>query len=148
MDTTREKRDFVLNLGAKEFIDFTTTDPIKRITEITGLGAHAAIVATGNGKAFARACEMLRVGGTLSCIGIPFGGPFLETPINTIIIKGLKVTGNLVGSLRECMEAVDLVRYGFVKPAVRVMGFRELREAYEEMERGDIMGRIVLRVAE
>jgi D-arabinose 1-dehydrogenase-like Zn-dependent alcohol dehydrogenase len=141
-----DKRDFVLGLGATEFVDFVNTDPIQRVHEITGLGAHAAVVTAGSAKAFAHACEMLRVGGTLSCVGIPPGRPVLETPICTIVIKGLKVNGNLVGSLKECMEAVDLVRRGMVKPEVKVRRFRDLPAVYEEMERGDIAGRIVLEV--
>ncbi|KAL3490780.1 putative alcohol dehydrogenase [Aspergillus germanicus] len=141
-----DKRDFVLGLGATEFVDFVNTDPIQRVHEITGLGAHAAVVTAGSAKAFAHACEMLRVGGTLSCVGIPPGCPVLETPICTIVIKGLKVSGNLVGSLKECMEAIDLVRRGMVKPEVKVRRFRDLPAVYEEMERGDIAGRIVLEV--
>ncbi|KAJ0426497.1 chaperonin 10-like protein [Aspergillus carlsbadensis] len=120
-----DKHDFVLGLGATEFVDFVNTDPIQRVHEITA----------GSAKAFAHACEMLRVGGTLSCVGIPPGRPVLETSICTIVIKGLKVSGNLVGSLKECMEAVDLVR-----------PFRDLPAVYEEMERGDIAGRIVLKI--
>ncbi|KAL3452426.1 putative alcohol dehydrogenase [Aspergillus insuetus] len=141
-----DKRDFVLGLGATEFVDFVNTNPIQRVHEITGLGAHAAVVTAGSAKAFAHACEMLRVGGTLSCVGIPPGRPVLETPICTIVIKGLKVSGNLVGSLKECMEAVDLVRRGMVKPEVKVRPFRDLPAVYEEMESGDIAGRIVLEV--
>jgi D-arabinose 1-dehydrogenase-like Zn-dependent alcohol dehydrogenase len=105
-------------------------------------------VTAGNPKAFAHACDMLRVGGTLSCVGIPPGRPVLETPICTIVIKGLRITGNLVGSLKECMEAVELVRRGMVKPEIRVRPFRDLPQVYEEMEKGDISGRIVLQIAE
>ncbi|KAL2799117.1 GroES-like protein [Aspergillus keveii] len=141
-----DKRDFVLGLGAIEFVDFVNTDPIQRVHEITGLGTDVAVVTAGSAKAFAHACEMLRVGGTLSCVGIPPGRPVLETPICTIVIKGLKVSGNLVGSLKECMEAVDLVRRGMVKPEVKVRRFRDLPAVYEEMERGDSAGRIVLEV--
>ncbi|OJZ90873.1 hypothetical protein ASPFODRAFT_57121 [Aspergillus luchuensis CBS 106.47] len=143
-----DKRDFVLGLGATEFIDFTSTDPVQRVHEITGLGAHAVVVTAGSAKAFAHACDMLRVGGTLSCVGIPPGRPVLETPICTIVIKGLRVTGNLIGSLKECMEAVELVRRGVVKPEIKVRTFKELPEVYEEMEKGDIAGRIVLQVAQ
>ncbi|KAM0119053.1 hypothetical protein ACP6JC_004371 [Aspergillus fumigatus] len=143
-----DKRDFVLGLGAIEFVDFKSVDPVQRVHEITGLGAHAVVVTAGNAKAFAHACDMLRVGGTLSCVGIPPGRPVLETPICTIVIKGLRITGNLVGSLKECMEAVELVRRGMVKPEIRVRPFRDLPQVYEEMEKGDISGRIVLGVAE
>jgi propanol-preferring alcohol dehydrogenase len=118
------------------------------VRDLTGLGAHAVVVTAGSAKAFAHACDMLRVGGTLSCVGIPPGRPSLETPICTIVIKGLKITGNLVGSLKECMEAVDMVRRGIVKPVVKVRPFRDLPQVYEEMEKGDISGRIVLQIAE
>jgi D-arabinose 1-dehydrogenase-like Zn-dependent alcohol dehydrogenase len=118
------------------------------VQEITGLGAHAAVVTAGSAKAFSHACEMLRVGGSLSCVGIPPGRPCLETPICTIVIKGLRITGNLVGSLKECMEAVDLVRRGVVKPVIKVRQFKDLPQVYEEMERGDISGRVVLQIAQ
>ncbi|RAH85901.1 putative alcohol dehydrogenase [Aspergillus japonicus CBS 114.51] len=142
-----DKRDLVLKLGAVEFIDFTTTDPVQRVHEVTGLGAHAAVVTAGSAKAFAHACEMLRVGGALSCVGIPPGRPTLQTPIATIVIKGLRITGNLVGSLKECMEAVDLVRRGVVKPEIKVRPFKDLPQVYDEMEKGDIAGRIVLQIS-
>lgn len=148
VDTGSGKGDFVKGLGAQEYIDFATEDPVKRVREITDLGAHAAIVTAGNAKAFAHACDMLRVGGSLSCVGIPPGRPCLETPICTIVIKGLRITGNLVGSLKECMEAVDLVRRGIVNPVVNVRPFTDLPQVYEEMEKGDITGRIVLQVTE
>lgn len=148
VDTGPGKRDFVLGVGAQEFIDFAVEDPVKRVQVITHLGAHAVIVTAGNAKAFAHACDMLRVGGTLSCVGIPPGRPCLETPICTIVIKGLKITGNLVGSLKECMEAVDLVRRGVVKPVIKVRPFKDLAQVYEEMEKGDIAGRVVLQIAQ
>lgn len=148
VDTGPGKADFVRGIGAEEFIDFATDDPIQKVLEITGLGAHAVVVTAGNAKAFAHACEMLRVGGTLSCVGIPPGRPYLETPICTIVIKGLKITGNLVGSLKECMEAVDLVRRGVVKPVVKVRPFKDLPQIYEEMEKGDIAGRVVVQLTE
>ncbi|KAN0098411.1 alcohol dehydrogenase 2 [Hyaloscypha variabilis] len=147
VDGGSQKRDFVLRLGAEEFIDFTTTDPIKAVHEITGLGAHAVVVTAGNAKAYAHACELLRVGGTLSCVGIPTGRPFIETPISTIVLKDLKIRGNFTGSLKDCMEAVDLVRRGIVKPEINVREFKELPQVYEEMLKGDISGRTVLKIA-
>lgn len=148
VDTGPGKRDFVLDIGAQHFIDFAVEDPVRKVQEITGLGAHAVVVTAGSAKAFAHACDMLRVRGTLSCVGIPPGRPSLETPICTIVIKGLKITGNLVGSLKECMEAVDLVRRGVVKPVIKVRPFKDLAQVYEEMEKGDVAGRIVLQIAQ
>ncbi|KAJ5302956.1 Polyketide synthase enoylreductase [Penicillium atrosanguineum] len=147
VDTGADRKEFVHGIGAQHFIDFAVEDPVKKVKEITGLGAHAVVVTAGNAQAFAHACDMLRVGGTLSCVGIPPGAPCLETPICTIVIKGLRITGNLVGSLKECMEAVDLVRRGVVKPVIKVRPFKDLPLVYEEMEKGDISGRVVLQIA-
>lgn len=114
--------------------------------KITEGGAHAVVVTAGGAKAFARAADMLRVGGTLSCVGIPPGKAFIETPVSTIVIKGLRITGNLTGSLKECMDAVELVRRGIVKPKIELRDFDQLPRVYKEMEQGEISGRIVLKV--
>ncbi|EHK27025.1 uncharacterized protein TRIVIDRAFT_34930 [Trichoderma virens Gv29-8] len=143
-----EKGEFLKSIGVTGYVDFTTTPNLtEKIHEITHGGADAVIVTAANPKAFAQAAEMLAVGGTLSCVGIPAERGFLETPISTIVIKGLHITGNLVGSLKECLEAVDLVRRGIVKPKVTVRPFEDLPKIYEELERGDVLGRIVLKIA-
>ena len=91
---------------------------------------------------------MLRIGGTLSCVGIPPGEAFIQTPVSTIVIKSLRVVGNLVGSLQECLEAVEFVRRGVVKPNISVRRFGELEKVYEELGKGEVEGRVVLKVAE
>jgi propanol-preferring alcohol dehydrogenase len=72
----------------------------------------------------------------------------LLTPVSEIVIKGLKIKENLVGSLGERMEAVELVRKGKVRPKVDVRESEELSRIYEELERGNIAGRVVLRVGD
>ncbi|EKG10608.1 Alcohol dehydrogenase superfamily zinc-containing [Macrophomina phaseolina MS6] len=148
VDGGSAKGEFVKSIGAREYVNFEATpNVVERVREMTHGGAKAAIVATANAKAFAQGAGMLKVGGTLSCVGIPPGKSFIETPISTIVIKGLRITGNLVGSLKECLEAVDLVRLGFVKPKVSIRNFTELPAVYAELERGDVAGRIVLKIA-
>lgn len=146
VDTGTTKRRFVEELGGR-FVDYATADVVREIISMTGGGAHAAIVTSGSPKAFSGAADMLRIGGTLCCIGIPPGDVHLTTPIATIIIKGLKVVGNLVGSMTETMEAVELVRKGEVKPHIEIREFEELPRIYEMLEKGDILGRVVLKVA-
>lgn len=149
IDTGAAKRDYIASLGAS-FIDFATVgsvvDEVRNRTN--GAGADAVIVTAGSARAFAAAADMLKTGGTLCCCGIPPGEAHLLTGIATIVIKGLTIRGNLVGSLKECLDAVELVRCGLVKPRVFVREFRELPEVYEELERGDVAGRIVLKVGE
>jgi propanol-preferring alcohol dehydrogenase len=118
------------------------------VLRITNGGAHAVVVTSGNAKAFAQAADMLRINGTLSCAGIPPGRAFIECPVSSIVIKGLHITGNLLGSLKECMEAVELTRRGIVKPRFEIRPFKDLPKVYEELEEGKITGRIVLKVGD
>lgn len=144
-----KKGELVKGFGA-EFVDFKTTPDLRAAIDglTDGRGAVAVIVAAGSSAAFATAASLLGVEGVLCCIGIPAGGGRLLTPVSEIVIKGLRIKGNLVGSLGECMEAVELVRTGKVKPKVFVREFEELPKVYEELERGDIGGRVMLRVGD
>lgn len=143
------KEDYVHSLGAERFVDYTASKDVSAdIITISGGGAHAVVVTAGEAKAFSSAADCLRIGGTLSCVGIPPEKAFIETPVSTIVIKGLKIMGNLVGSHKECLEAVELVRLGAVKPDVRIRPFKDLPQVYEELEMGDLTGRTVLQICE
>jgi propanol-preferring alcohol dehydrogenase len=62
---------------------------------------------------------MMRLGGSLSSVGIPPHKTLLQKPVTKIVIKGLHITGSLYGSLKEGMEAVEHVGKGIVKPISR-----------------------------
>jgi len=138
----------VTSFGAK-FVDFRKTPGVvEEVQRLTGGGAHAVVVTAGSSAAFAQAASMLRVGGSLCCVGIPPGGGRFETSVAEIVVKGIKIQGNLVGSLKECLDAVKLVTDGLVRPQVLVRPFKDLPAVYEEMEKGDIAGRIVLKIGD
>lgn len=103
-------------------------------------------VTSGQPLAFKGLADIARIGGSISIVGIPPGEVTLDAPVAAIVIKGLRIQGNLVGSLEETMEAVEFVRNGKVKPHVKVRPFRDLPEIYQLLERGDVPGRIVLQM--
>jgi alcohol dehydrogenase, propanol-preferring len=146
IDAGDSKKAFIESLGA-QYLDFTkTSDLVADVVSITNGGANAAVVTSGHPAAFKHAADVLRIGGALCIVGIPPGNIHLQTPIATIVIKGLRIFGNLVGSIKETMEAVELVQKGKVKPHVEIRKFRELPKIYEMLEKGDIPGRIVLEI--
>ena len=159
VDSGEEKRKMLVEkykVPEELFMDFKKGDVVERIVGLTdGIGANAVVVTSGSSLAYAQAVDMLRPGGALACCGIPppnretgIADAFLRTPIPGIVIKGVRIFGNLVGSAKETMEAVELVRCGLVRPMVEVRPFQELAEIYERLERGDICGRVVVKVAE
>lgn len=148
IDTGGQKQKLITSFGA-HFLDFRkVSDVVAEVQSLTSGGAHTVVVSAGSSAAFAQAASMLRIGGSMCCIGIPPGGGKIDTTVAEIVIKGLKIQGNLVGSLKECLDAVELVRMGRVKPMVFVRPFKDLERVYEELERGDIPGRVVLKVGE
>lgn len=153
VDTGAAKQAYLESLGAR-FVDFTQTSDVRgAVKALTdgGLGCHAVVVTSGHPAAFSQAGDLLRIGGTLCCVGIPPGDVTLSTlPVATIVIRGLRIVGNLVGSLAETLEAVEYVRQGKVKVHIEVRPFAAptaLPDAYRMLEAGDVPGRIVLEVA-
>lgn len=72
VDGGAEKGEFLKQYGIHGYIDFTTTpDVVAKVKELTNGGADAAIVVANNQKAYAQAAEMLTIGGTLNCVGLP-----------------------------------------------------------------------------
>ncbi|EXJ92641.1 alcohol dehydrogenase [Capronia epimyces CBS 606.96] len=140
VDAGAEKQQFVESLGAK-FLDFTKCrDLADEVRRSTAGGTHAVVVTSGHPRAFQKLGDMIRIGGSLCIAGIPPGDVHLD------VIKGLKIQGNLVGSLEETLEAVEMVRVGKVKVHVKVRPFRDLPDVYGMLEKGDIAGRIVLQL--
>ena len=101
------KKGLVMECGADHFVDVTKHDDKsieKEIQDLTGgLGAAAVIVCTANNKAYAQAFGMLRVGGTLVCVGMPEGAP---EPIASafpaaMVFKSANIVGSAVGNRRE-----------------------------------------------
>jgi propanol-preferring alcohol dehydrogenase len=91
---------------------------------------------------------MLQPGGNLSCVDIPPGKTLLQTPVAGIVIKGLRITGSLVRSGKECMEAMEYVRKGVVKPQAQIRKFSKLPHVYEQLEKRDVSGRVVLQIVD
>lgn len=82
VDGGASKGDFIKSIGASEYLDFTQEpDLTNRVIELTSGGANAVIVTAASVKAFSQAADMLKVGGTLSCVGIPPEKGYLQTPI-------------------------------------------------------------------
>ena len=148
VDAGAGKRGFVEALGAEAYVDVAASkDVVADVKSLTGTGAHGVVVTAGSSKAYWTAAEMLGIGGVLSCCGIPPDQALIGTSAGVIAIKGLRVAGNLIGSLKECHDAVEFVRRGDVKPHVVVRDFEELPKIYEQLEKGEIQGRVVLKVA-
>lgn len=142
------KESFVLDAGAKAFVAIDKSKDVVQDVKAAsdGMGVHAAIVLTGNNKAYAQALAMLRFSGQLVCVGVPEGeGKFIEgaTPIG-LIFRSLRMIGVAVGNRRDAIECLEMVSKGIVKVHYRLEKMENLQQVFDEVEAGKLLGRVVL----
>ncbi|KJX94888.1 alcohol dehydrogenase like protein [Zymoseptoria brevis] len=141
------KKELATECGAEVFIDHTQGNVEEEVKKATGgLGAQSVLVLTAANGAYASSMNLLRFGGTLVCVGIPEGdfvaiaGAFP----GLLVAKAQKIVGVAVGNRREAIETLDFAARGIVKTHFRTAKMEELTGIFEQMERGEVVGRVVL----
>jgi NADPH:quinone reductase-like Zn-dependent oxidoreductase len=145
--SSESKLDRARTLGADAALDHATDDVVAAVKELTGGGAHVVVDHVGEAT-WARTLNAVRAGGRVCVCGATTGA---NPPANLHRIwwKQLTVYGSTMGT-REDFEAVyDLVVSGRARPVIdEVLPLSEAAAAHERMERGDQLGKIVLRIPE
>ena len=133
-------------LGADAAVNHASGDVRAAVKEATG-GRGADVVVEHVGEAtWKTSLAAARTGGRVVVCGAT-SGPNPPAQLHRIWWKQLTVLGSTMGS-REDFEAVyDLVARGAVVPVVdTVFPLSEARAAHERLERGEQLGKIVLRI--
>lgn len=143
VDLSDDKAALALRHGAEHAINARTEpDVAARIAEVTGGGAHGALVTAVAGAAFPQAVGGLRRGGTVSLVGLPPEAFPLD--IFTTVLFGLTVRGSIVGTRRDMAEAVDFFSRGKIDPTYVVRPLDEINTIFAQMLDGKIDGRVVM----
>lgn len=140
-----EKLQRVRSLGASETINYKTEPEWhKRVLELTGGLGVDLVVEVGGAGTLERSLRSVKVGGTLSMIGVLTQGsvnPML------ILMKSARVQGIYVGSrsmFEDMNRAIDQHK---LRPVVdRIFPFAESRAAYDYLRSGAHFGKVVIRV--
>ncbi|WP_309891504.1 NAD(P)-dependent alcohol dehydrogenase [Archangium sp.] len=134
-------------LGAHEGINYVTTpDWDKAARSLTGGVGVDHVVEVGGAGTMEKSLRAVRLGGTVSVIGVLSGGAG-ALPLTPILMGNLRVQGIFVGH-RQSFEALNraLTLHG-VRPVVdRVFPFSEARAAFEHLKSGAHFGKVVIRV--
>ncbi|MEO1534427.1 MAG: zinc-binding dehydrogenase [Planctomycetota bacterium] len=139
-----EKIAEALKLGAHEGIVDTGADWSKQVRQITSKrGVDMAVDSVG--KATHLACiKSLARGGAYVTPGCTTG-PDAQTDLARIFWNQLRVLGSTMGTNDEFREVAALFADGKVTPVVdRVYMAKDARDAWERLEAGEQMGKIVL----
>jgi NADPH:quinone reductase-like Zn-dependent oxidoreductase len=145
--SSESKLEHARELGADAALNHETDDVVAVTKELTRGGAHVVVDHVGEAT-WARSLNAARADGRI-CVCGATSGPNPPANLHRIWWKQLTVYGSTMGT-REDFEAVyELVDAGKVKPVVdEVFPLSEAAAAHDRMERGEQLGKIVLRIPE
>ena len=92
VDINDDKLDLAKKVGAEFTVNAAKEDAAERIKEITGIGAHAAMVTAVSKAAFNSAIDCVRAGGRVVAVGLPVETMDLSIPRTVLdgIEQGLR----------------------------------------------------------
>ena len=142
IDIQDDKLALAKESGAEITLNPGKEDVPARIHELTGGGAHSAIVVAVARSAFNQAVNSVRAGGRVVCVAVPAG----ELSLNIVktVLDGIQIVGSLVGTRQDLAEAFGHALAGRVRPIVQPRKLEELNAIFREMDDGTIQGRMVI----
>jgi len=142
VDLFDEKLELARELGAEFTVNASERDPVAAIKELGG--ADAAVVLAVSPKAFEQAFGSLRRGGTMSLVALPAENK-MELPIFETVLNGITVVGSIVGTRLDLREVFELHAGGKTRVIREERSLEDVHFAMEDVLRGDVPARIVLR---
>ncbi|XP_078441021.1 groES-like zinc-binding alcohol dehydrogenase family protein [Wolffia australiana] len=151
IDVQDDKLENAKKLGATDTINATKEDVIEKIKEITGgRGVDVAVEALGRPATFMQCANSVRDGGKAVMIGLTAAGSMGQVDINRLVRRQIKVIGSYGAKARQDLpQVVKLAEKGVfdLKNAVtRKCRFEEANKAYQDLDRGKIVGRAVVEI--
>lgn len=82
------------------------------------------------------------------CVALPKDRSIIAGASPALLcMKALKVVGSLVGTRRDVDEALQWTARGLVKPILSHGRIEDINRFCEKMEKGDLVGRAVIKIA-
>lgn len=148
IDRSPSKRQMALVMGATDFIDASTTDPVEAVLEFTGGGVNYSFEAIGLKQTVEQAFAMLRRGGTATMVGAPPQGTKVEIDTMTLLYER-RLQGSMLGSNRFPIDTpryVELYLQGRLKLddlISRRIALEDINTAFDEMKTGQIARSVI-----
>ncbi|ACZ01041.1 alcohol dehydrogenase AdhP [Streptobacillus moniliformis] len=142
VDINDDKLALAKEVGADYVINGLKEDPVKKIMELSGIGAHISVVTAVSKVAFNQAIDSARPAGRVVAVGLP--SETMDVSIVATVLKGIEIIGSLVGTREDLKEAFDFGAMGLVVPVVQTRPIEDAIDIFDEMEKGTIQGRMVI----
>lgn len=141
VESVPERQELARFYGADEIVDFTRTDPVEAIMQLTdGRGVDSSIEALGAQAAFEACIHVTRPGGTISNIGYHGKGDYVKIPR---LAWGVGMSDKTIrtalcpGGSERMSRLMQLIRRRRVDPTrmtTHRFQFREIEKAFHMMQ--------------
>lgn len=132
-------------LGVSDTIDSSETpDFSQTVRALTnGEGAHH-VLEVGGAQTFAQSLRAVRMGGTISVIGV-LSGALTQVDLRLLLMQDVRVQGVFVGSRETFVNLLGLVAQHRLRPDVdRVFAMSDARAAFDYAASGEQFGKVVI----
>ncbi len=145
VDVDDTKLALAKRLGAEMLINAKTQDPAAEMQRSLR-GAHGVLVTAASRSAFAQALGMLHKRGTMSMVGLPPGD--FALPIFDVVLNAKTVRGSIVGTRKDLQEALAFAADGKIHTTYTEERLDDINAVFARMTRGEIEGRVVMRIGD
>lgn len=132
------------SLGADVLIDRSQVDWGKEIFKLTGRRGVDVVVDNVGAATLMTSLRAARKGGRVLTVGNT-SGPRFEFDNRYMFARHLSFIGSTMSTRAEFATVMGLVFAGRLRPVIdSILPLAEVRAAHEKLERGDVLGKIVL----
>ncbi|HLJ14696.1 MAG TPA: zinc-dependent alcohol dehydrogenase, partial [Bryobacteraceae bacterium] len=142
IDVAEEKLALAKSLGAARTLNATTSNVLKEFRRSGGV--HVAIVTSGSKSAYDMAFYCVRPGGTLLVVGLP--AQEISFPPILMAAAEIQIKASAVGTREDLREVLAMGAAGALHCQVSTRRLDEVGEVLGQLSRGEIQGRVVLRL--
>lgn len=140
------KLEAARKIGADAVLNHRQKDVAAEVRRLTGGEGADVVVDSVGEESWPASLRSLRRGGRLVVCGAT-SGPMITLDLRRLFWHQWSLLGSTLGNRREYREVVDLAHQGKLWPVVdRVVPLEEARSAFERLQRGEQMGKLVLEV--
>jgi len=142
VDIAEEKLALATFLGAARALNAGASDVAKELRKAGGV--HVAMVTSAAKAAYDTAFRCLRPAGTLLVVGLPAEN--ICFPPIMMAAGEVRIRASAVGTRQDLRAVLALAELGKVRCRITTLPLLEVNRALEDLERGQVIGRVVLRI--
>ncbi len=149
VDVRDDKLEAARTLGATQVVNAARGNPVEQVMALTGgRGVDVAIEALGRPETVVNAFMMTRDGGRTVVIGIAAGTAAAPIEITRLVRRGIRLSGSYGCRVRtdlpDVLRLASTGQINVTKPITRRYALEQADEAYQALNRGEIVGRAIV----